>query len=278
MAGLALDRMEIEESGRADPERLAAAIHRQLGEVEGAVPVREIALALDIFEIREKPLDHLEGALVTTAERDVGSILVNTRSSSQRRRYTIGHELLHFLNPLHQQTAIKGFECGRSDMTLSGSSARPVSRHQRQEIEANTFAIELLAPHKLMRPFLRSSADLEHVIKASEALELSKEATARRYVQLHRERLAIVFSKEGIVSYFDKGNDFPWLAVDRGNALPGMLSPSKASESLLPMDEADAEAWLRYPSGTALYSQTLVQFGGHAITLLLAEGKDGEDN
>src|SRR5690606_14121743 len=153
----------------------------------GAVPVREIALALDIIDIREQPLDRLEGALVTTAERDVGSILVNTRSSSQRRRYSISHELLHFLNPLHQQTALMGFECSRSDMALSGSSARLASRHQRQEIEANTFAIELLAPHQLMAPYLRPSAELEQVIKASEALDLSKEATARRYVQLHRE-------------------------------------------------------------------------------------------
>jgi hypothetical protein len=69
---LTLDRMEIEESGRADPERLAAAIHRQLGDAKGAVPVYEIARALDIIEIRECQVDHFEGALVTEAERNEG--------------------------------------------------------------------------------------------------------------------------------------------------------------------------------------------------------------
>jgi Zn-dependent peptidase ImmA (M78 family) len=175
--------MEIEERGGADPERLAAAILRQLAHMKGAVPGREIALALDIVEIREEPLNHLEGALVTSAERNVGSILVNRRSNAQRRRYSIGHELLHFLNPRHKQTSASGFECSAADMAAGGMVDRPgVSAHLRQEIEANRFAIELLAPHSRMAPFLRGAADLEHVLRAADKLDLSKQAAARRYV------------------------------------------------------------------------------------------------
>ncbi|MEC5293044.1 ImmA/IrrE family metallo-endopeptidase [Aurantimonas sp. C2-6-R+9] len=275
---LCIDRMAVEDGGGTDPVRLARAIHAQLPGLRGATPVREIALALDIHEIREEHLTNIEGALVTTAERDVGSILVSRTSNPQRRRYTVAHELLHFLNPLHQQTTDGGFECSRSDMILSGTSTRKPTRHQQQEIEANTFAIELLAPSSLMRPFLLSFADLEKVLQAADALELSKEATARRYVQLHRDRLAIVFSKDGAISYFDRGEGFPWLAVDRGDALPGLPKRSSLSESLLPMNEADADDWLSYSSRTQLYAQTLLQSGGHAMTLLLAERDGGEDD
>lgn len=110
--------MAIEEVG-ANPERLADAIHVQLGERPGPVPVAEIAKALDIVEIRAEPLSNIEGALVTTPERDIGSILVNQHSSRRRRRFTIGHELLHFLNAWHQPTL-----CNQADMIANQSDSK----------------------------------------------------------------------------------------------------------------------------------------------------------
>lgn len=99
-----LDRIAIEDVG-ANAVRLAEAIHVQLGDRPGPVPVGEIARALDIVEIRMETLSNIEGALVTTPERGFGSILVNQNSSSRRRRFTIGHELLHFLSPTHRPTS-----------------------------------------------------------------------------------------------------------------------------------------------------------------------------
>lgn len=100
-------------------------------------------IALDIDEIREESLTNLEAALVTTTERDRGMILLNRQSSSQRRRFSLAHEMLHFLNHTHEQTSENGFRCTKSDMRVTGQTR---DRHQRQEVEANTFAIELLAP------------------------------------------------------------------------------------------------------------------------------------
>lgn len=267
---LRLNRMEVEDAGGANPVRLAEAIHRQLPEASGAVPVREIALALDIQEVRAASLRNFEGALVTTPDRDVGSILLNRWSSLPRQRYTLAHELLHFLNPLHKHTAPSGFECKRSDMVLRDGSSRP-NAHQRQEIEANTFAIELLAPQERMRKFIRRSADLEHVVAAAKELDLSKEATARRYIQLHGECLAIVFSRDGAITYFDKSEDFPRLEVERGDELPDIPNRSRSRRPLSTMNEVDAEAWLSFPRRTTIYAQTLLQERGHAMTLLVAE-------
>ena len=92
----AIDRMEIEETG-PNPEKLAAAIHHQLGNIDGPVPVDAIAGALDIVQIRSEPLNNLEGALITSPERDIGMILVNASSGRQRCRYSLSHELGHFL-------------------------------------------------------------------------------------------------------------------------------------------------------------------------------------
>ena len=96
-----LDRMVIEESG-PNPERIAASIHAQLALLSGPVPIHQVAEALDIVEIRQAPLKGLEGALVSAAERDIGSILVNSSPPAQRQRFSIAHELGHFLNPWHR--------------------------------------------------------------------------------------------------------------------------------------------------------------------------------
>ena len=161
MVLLTLDRMAIEEVG-LNPQRLAEAIDDQLGELDGGVPVYEIAAALDIEEIREWPLSNLDGALITTPERDRGRVLLNLKSSVQRRRFSLSHELLHFLNPTHQQTSADGFHCTRRDMRISGDN-KSSDRHKRQESEANRFAIELLTPRRRLKPFLTGTPDMKTV-------------------------------------------------------------------------------------------------------------------
>lgn len=83
-------------------------------------PVKEIALALDIVEVIEKPLYGIEAALLAPAERGEGTIIVNSRSDPRRRRFSLAHELLHFLNNTHIQTDAGGFSCTQNDMVASG--------------------------------------------------------------------------------------------------------------------------------------------------------------
>ncbi len=90
-----------------------------------------IARALDIAEVRIEPLANLEGALITTPERNTGAILLNSRTNPRRRRFTLGHELGHFLNPWHQPAAPDGFHCSREGMLTS--DGRSKDRYLRQE-------------------------------------------------------------------------------------------------------------------------------------------------
>ena len=152
---LSLDRMTIEEAG-PDPIHIARAVVKQLEVLSGSMPVEQIAYALDINEIRYEPLDTFEGMLLTPSNRSTGSILINSNSRLERRRFTLAHELGHYLNTSHKSAADAGFLCENSDMKIFESLKRKlVSQHQRQELEANRFAIELLAPVNLLTQYLQ---------------------------------------------------------------------------------------------------------------------------
>jgi hypothetical protein len=270
--GLSLDRIAIEEVG-ANPERLAAAIISQLPDPTGAVPVYDIARALDIVEIREQRLTSFEGCLLTDQNKSYGSILVNASSTPRRRRYTVGHELGHFLNSRHRPTASDGFRCTQRDMV----DPKGDERHLRQEREANAFAIELLAPQSLLKARLARPADLEHVVAISDERDISREAAARRYVSLHHECLAVVFSRDGKISYIDKGKEFPGTRVWTGNPVPHFPESRPDEDHVTSLDEVSAGVWLSNPSNRTLYAQTLFQRDSFAITMLLAENEDRED-
>ena len=269
-----LDRMEIEEAG-PNPERLAAAIHAQLGHKCGPVPVSEIAGALDILDIREHPLVGLEGALVTTSDRNTGAIVVNSQSSPERRRFTLAHELGHFLNLWHEpKHPSGGFSCSRSELRLGwrkGSTSTP--RHGVQEFQANRFAIGLLAPFRLVRPLLYGLPDLEKVLKLAERLEISREAAARRYVELHDRPAALVFSAAGVVRYVERQREFPFVSCGRGERLLDFSDPCDTA-GVSAYVEVDARDWLIRSAGIPLVAQTLRQSGGYSMTLLVIDDSD----
>lgn len=99
-------------------EKIVSEIHRQLGDIPPPIPIYEIARALDIHEIQETPLNSFEGILITDAARDFGIIGVNKDASYERKRYSVGHELGHFLCQWHVQTQDRGFRCSKQDMAL----------------------------------------------------------------------------------------------------------------------------------------------------------------
>ena len=259
-----LDRMSLDDVG-SNPTRLAAAIHDQLGQMTGPVDVCSIALALDIVEVRAEAITNFEGALITGPERSHGAILVNTNSPHYRQRFTIAHELLHFLSPWHRPTSQDGFQCTRQDMSIINSSER--NHHIRQEAEANEFAIELLAPKGRLKHHLAGEPDLDRVLEMNTGLVISKQAAARRYVDLHPSDCAVVFSKTGRFRFYSASRDFPSLKLRKGDALPDFPAGSSLG---VPSDieEVEPADWLMKPQGASLTAQTLIQQNGHAMTLL----------
>ena len=269
--------MTIEEAGYR-PEALAAAVHDQLPQgLSGPTPVKEIAYALDIHEIRAEPLENFEGALLTVSPLTAGSILVNNLSHRSRQRFTIAHELLHFLNPHHEQTSDNGFWCSKAEIAFGGTaSSKGLDRHQRKKRETNRFAVELLLPRHRLRRKLCAPPDLEAVIAIAREFDVSKEAAARYYAEGHDATLGIAFSKNGRLRYWSQGADFPFSRIGRGMDMPVTL-PVPADSRLSEIEGSDPLDWFTDPGNATVAVQTLHQQNGHAMTLVAVEHGEEDD-
>ena len=280
---LQIDRMEIDDAG-GNPAKLALAVLGQIADLKAPVPVREIATALDIYEIREEPLVGLEGGLITPDDKSEGAILVNADRPERRKRFTIGHELGHYLNPWHKPASAEGFRCSPKDMAVEAFKVG--NRARQMEVEANEFASELLMPPRLFQVSLnrRAGIDINHILSMAEEFDVSREAAARRYVAYADEPVAVIFSKEGAIRYVKKHPEFPALNIWSGESLP---AHSLSLRSSLPIGvvsdwgAVDGDVWLRHARGRNVCEQTLAQRSGFRLSLVtleeLADDNDEQD-
>lgn len=247
--------------------------------MDGAVPVEDIARALDISEVRREILQGVEGVLLTNAVRSEGKILVNTARSEGRVRFSIAHEIGHFVMERHVLSADMGFSCTTSDMR----ERRIQVRHQKQETEANQFAIALLAPSYKLAPTLAADPDIRTILALASSIDLSLEATMRRYIDLSDQPLCAVWTYNGMIRTTARNKCFPWLPLMKGQTLPATSFAQKhcagGKRGISRMQEADALGWLNKPD-TELVEQTRVGNNGHALILLwatLPPDDDGDD-
>lgn len=258
-----LNRMEIEEAG-PDPTKIALEVHRQIGK---AINLANLANELDIVEIKFEWLENFEGALVTDKSKDKGSILVNKNASRERKRFTIAHELGHFLNFSHVESSHDGFWCDKVDISSGTTDLRKTNdKFAKQEVEANRFACELLMPRNQIMKRLEDYGALDDVYDLARTFEVSKEAMARRYVELHPIVMAVIFSKDGKMHYPVMGDGMPRLKIKKGDDLPHLGLPLFAQKERAGA-EIDPSIWLQN-SDQILLCEHFMQANGFAMTLL----------
>jgi Zn-dependent peptidase ImmA (M78 family) len=275
-----VSRIDLADFG--SPERIVQGILDLEPQLPIPVPVKELALQLDIISIEALETEGFEGGLLTDANKAEGIILVNESSRPRRRRFTIGHEPGHFLMPTHLPKKDDGFLCSFDDMRRA--DARPGDRAAEMEVEANRFAALLLMPTPVFRRDMRrrKGAELEHVVELSDKYDTSREATARRYVDLHDEPIAAVVSHQGRIQRCHRHKEFPFLETRNGSALPRDCPTSRIDKpvgTISNWDEVDAALWLPSERGRrlpTLYEQVLVQQDGYRLTLLSIETEDEE--
>src|SRR5436189_3771321 len=102
----------------ASPEALADCIVDHYADIEIPIPLEKISAAVGINEAVGRLTESFEGVLVTDASKTTGSIAYNKASHLERRRFTIAHEIGHFLLPWHGA----GAQCMKSDMGVLKSS------------------------------------------------------------------------------------------------------------------------------------------------------------
>lgn len=277
-----ISRLDLD--GTGSPEGLVGKIFKALPDLPIPVPIEELARALDITDIDVLTTDGFEGGLVTDESKSEGTILVNQHARRGRRRFTIGHELGHFLIPTHMPLRDGRFLCSREDMRRwSGSET---NAYARMEVEANKFAAFLLMPPPKMRAVVGKfrDPDLAHILEVASAFDVSKEPAARAYAQYHHHSIAIAVVKVGTVVRFYRNTKFPKIGIADGSAVPKeslFHHAATLGSKLTDITQNGAELWLESGWGKrlpTLYEQVLFQQEGYALIMLWTESDSEEDN
>lgn len=270
--------------GTGSPMGLVAKILKIETALTLPIPIEDLATALDIQQIAELETEGFEGGLLTDDCRSAGIILVNGNVVSGRRRFTIGHELGHFLIPVHKPVKEGQFLCSRDDM--STWAAKEQNAYARMEAEANQFAALILMPPPMLRPIMERfrDPDLAHVTQLKDMFDVSRDAASRAYAEFNNEPVAVVVVKDGEVARIYRQRDFPRMSVAYGQPVPRNSHfhvASKLATGPTVLREVGPEQWLESTWGQrmpALYEQVLFQQGGYAQILLWSEATTEDED
>ena len=251
------------------PQEFVSEIFRQNPDVGLPVPLEAIAHAVGIIEIRYQELDAFEGALRANAEKSQGAISINSRSWPRRQRFTLGHELGHFMLPKHNYF-----------MNCTSSNMQNRSGLDSIEVEANEFSAQLLMPEPLFtgHPDYPEFPDCRALVSLADRCDVSFKACAYRYQDLSKHLLGMVFSRDGTVSYVRR-NQTPgfWLSPGNGAALPEHLIRriKLMDTNSVYKQESATNLWFDTSRATnppdSVMEETFLQENGYTTTLLWFE-------
>lgn len=148
-------------------------------------------------------------AKLTCSKRSARITVSNAEKYEPRVRFSIAHELGHFFLHKHQKAL---FSCSSDDMykwVVPGI-----------EVEANTFAANMLMPESIFRKHVSGkepSVDL--VLKTSNDFCTSLTSTLIRYVECSFEPLALVHVRNGIIAWSKRNKDFTYFLKGAGCSL-----------------------------------------------------------
>lgn len=277
-----ISRMELADKG--SPEGLVTIILRHEPDLPVPVPIEELCRQLDIEDIVPLETEGFEGGLLTDTHRSRGIVLVNENAPRRRKRFTIGHELGHFLMPSHVPAEEGRFLCSRQDMLCM--SAKENDRRAKMEVEANRFSSLILMPPPAIRLRLNAQPKpcIEGMIALADEFDVSKEAMARAYADYHPEAVAFVIVHEGRVQKLYRNRSrFPFIRVRPGQPVPeGSLFYRRGHRQAIP-SEIDArlpDNWIDVERGRAaptLCEQVCLQARNFAIIMLWYEPAEDED-
>jgi hypothetical protein len=264
--------MDLADAG--SPEKLVSLILQHEPELKVPVPIRKLCRQLDIQDICPLDVAGFDGGLLTDSDRVSGIIMYRVGMGEGRTRFTIGHELAHFLLPTHVPDKPGRFLCSRADLALL--SYKEQDRRSRMEVEANRFAsLLLMPPAHLRRSIGGHEPDLHEVVRLAKEFAVSKEAMARAYVQYHSQVIAIIVVKDGkVLRIYRDAVKFPFIKPSPRSTVPAgslfhreICDPGAATDqtSCLPTVWIDVE-WGR--TAPELFEQVLMQQEGFALIML----------
>ncbi|WP_412537082.1 ImmA/IrrE family metallo-endopeptidase [Marinobacter sp. MIT932201] len=184
---------------KAEANRISTLLNHAFGPNRFPVDVEQVARDYSkqispesyITDIKPIPMDGFEGCLKAKPDRSKWMIAYNPDQGSQgRSRFTLGHELGHFV--LHrnlQQT----FECTERDLYDWDSPFRQM------ESEADIFASYLLMPLDDFRAQLApgNELDVEVLRHCRDRYGVSSMAAALKWIEIAPRRTVVVAVRDG---------------------------------------------------------------------------------
>ena len=195
------------------------------------------------LKVKEEDLEGCEGVLLRPKGVQRGIIAVKkTIRSEGRKRFTIAHEIGHYILPGHDE---HGSICKPADIESWSESAAD------RERQANDFAAALLIPESVVISHEgRTPPSFKTIENIANECTASLSASAWRYCDITGEQCAVVWSEEGKVVWSYTSPTFPFFirkgklieeasfAYDcfRGENVPSTPEP------------VAAEAWIESPN------------------------------
>jgi Zn-dependent peptidase ImmA (M78 family) len=226
------------------------------------VPADLAQLCKDLgLRVQEVPARGFDGALVRSKSGQKGIIAVKASiREASRKRFTIAHEIGHFVIPHHRllknvcdEKKIEAFD----------------SRLNRPEVEANEFAAELLLPSALLvKRFKPGDFSLSKISMVAAEFATSLTATVRCFLRLTSLPCAMVWSSDNQARWIARSDTFRFFlplaelpaegscaaGLFKGGVVPADFTPVPAGawldpqaaervQTLLLLDELDARGF-----------------------------------
>lgn len=167
---------------------------------------------------------------------DQAIITINQDSLPTRQRFSIGHELGHWM-----------YDRGQIDFTCGTDKQERFYTGTDKESLANTFATELLLPSSMFIPRLaKRSPTLEIVKDLASVFRASFTATARRTVELGAHPAMVVCSSINKRIWFKASPEIERVLWPNRNTSEDTLAHELLMRSDFgeATDEVDADAWI----------------------------------
>jgi Zn-dependent peptidase ImmA (M78 family) len=163
-------------------------VRQMLPSTPYGVGVREIKQPVQFND------DAFEGMLVRDPnDHEVWGIAYNGRSRPERQRFTIAHELGHFILHRSQQ---QSFNCDKQSVHTGIDTLRNIER------EADDFASNLLMPGDLMRASISNQhIDFRVLGDIAKRFQVSLEALCIRFIKFTTDRAILVYWDNGYMKY-----------------------------------------------------------------------------
>lgn len=152
--------------------------------------------------VNYEDMDGAEASL-SYAGRLPAIITISTAINSvERKRFSLGHELGHF--ELHR-FEYNVYSCERDEITELFGKKKKVNLEE----EANIFSANLLLPERFITPIIfGQEPSMEIIEEISESFFSSITASARRFVNLSNEPVAITWVENGYLRWFERSHSF----------------------------------------------------------------------